>query len=150
MRPPGESGRDLRLVQNAGVSEMNIAVVVGLDVGGTKTNATVLTEDGRFLVDDMVEVMSCVLEGPTAAIAAIDEAMERVLAMTATPRSRVRAVVLAVEQHLRGDRGAVVARGHLVCEQLEPAVLGEVHALEGVPHLRWRDLGSWRDQLCRR
>ena len=59
--------------------------VVGLDVGGTKTNATVLSEDGRFLVDHMVEVPSCVLDGPAAAIAAIDEAMELVLALTATP-----------------------------------------------------------------
>ena len=72
---------------------MPAAVVVGLDVGGTKTNATVLTEDGRFLVDHMVEVMSCVLEGPAAAIAAIDKAMELVLArdrhapLTGTSRS---------------------------------------------------------------
>ena len=57
-----------------------MAVVVGLDVGGTKTNATVLTEDGRFLVDDMVEVMSCVLEGPTAAIAANWEASTALMA----------------------------------------------------------------------
>ena len=41
-----------------------MAVVVGLDVGGTKTNATVLTDDGRFLVDHMVEMPSRVLEGP--------------------------------------------------------------------------------------
>ena len=41
-----------------------MAVVVGLDVGGTKTNATVLAEDGKFLVDRMVEVPSRVLEGP--------------------------------------------------------------------------------------
>ena len=40
------------------------AVVVGLDVGGTKTNATVLDEHGRFLVDRMVEVPSRVREGP--------------------------------------------------------------------------------------
>ena len=64
-----------------------MAVVVGLDVGGTKTNATVLTDDGRFLVDHMVEVPSRVLEGPAAAIAAIDEAMELVLDVTATRRA---------------------------------------------------------------
>ena len=59
----------------------------------------------------MVEVMSCVLEGPAAAIAAIDEAMELVLAMTATPRSRVRAVGLdtpgpASADGVISDRGA--------------------------------------------
>ena len=60
------------------------AVVVGLDVGGTKTNATVLAEDGRFLVDRMVEVPSRVREGPRAAVAAISEAMELALAVTGT------------------------------------------------------------------
>jgi len=38
------------------MSVQAMSVVVGLDVGGTKTNATVLTDDGRFLVDHMVEV----------------------------------------------------------------------------------------------
>ena len=47
------------------------AVVVGLDDGGTKNNATVLDETGAFLVDRMVEVPSRVLEGPAAAIEAI-------------------------------------------------------------------------------
>ena len=70
------------------MSAATAAVVVGLDVGGTKTNATVLTDDGRFLVDHMVEVASGVLEGPAAAIAAIDEAMELVLELTATRRTR--------------------------------------------------------------
>ena len=70
----------------AAMSSATAAVVVGLDVGGTKTNATVLDEDGRFLVDHMVEVPSRVLEGPAAAIEAIDEAMELVLALTATRR----------------------------------------------------------------
>ena len=76
------------------MSGASVAVVVGLDVGGTKTNATVLGEDGRFLVDNMVEVPSCVLAGPAAAISAIDEAMRLVLAATGTPRSAVRAVGL--------------------------------------------------------
>ena len=68
-----------------------MSVVVGLDVGGTKTNATVLTDDGRFLVDHMVEVASGVLEGPPAAIAAIDEAMSRVLEQSGMDRGPVRA-----------------------------------------------------------
>ena len=36
----------------------NNAVVVGLDVGGTKTNATVLDETGAFLIDRMMEMPS--------------------------------------------------------------------------------------------
>ena len=105
----GRGGRH-RLMQNVGVSEIAEAVVVGLDVGGTKTNATVLAEDGTFLVDHMVEVMSCVLEGPAAAIAAIDKAMELVLARTATPRSRVRAIGLDTPGPASAD-GVISARG---------------------------------------
>lgn len=48
-----------------------MAVVVGIDVGGTKTNATVLSDDGAFLIDRMVELPSRVTDGPAAAIAAI-------------------------------------------------------------------------------
>ena len=92
------------------MSAANTAVVVGLDVGGTKTNATVLTEDGRFLVDHMVEVPSRVLEGPAAAIAAIDEAMELVLAVTATRRAAVRAVGLDTPGPASAD-GVISARG---------------------------------------
>ena len=46
-------------------------VVVGIDNGGTKTNATVLALDGRFLVDRMLEVPSRVTEGPAVAIEAM-------------------------------------------------------------------------------
>jgi glucokinase len=51
-------------------------VVVGLDVGGTTTNVSVLAEDGRFLIDRMLEVPSRVLEGPDAALAALRHAYE--------------------------------------------------------------------------
>ena len=53
------------------VTGENHAVVVGLDVGGTKTNATVLDETGAFLVDRMVETPSRVSDGPAAAMEAI-------------------------------------------------------------------------------
>jgi N-acetylglucosamine kinase-like BadF-type ATPase len=90
------------------MSAASAAVVVGLDVGGTKTNATVLSEDGRFLVDHMVEVPSCVLDGPAAAVAAIDEAMELALAVTATRRDAARAVGLDTRagQRRRCDLGS--------------------------------------------
>ena len=87
-----------------------MAFVVGLDVGGTKTNATVLTEDGRFLVDHMAEVASCVVDGPAAAIAAIDEAMALVLEVTATHRASVRAIGLDTPGPASAD-GVISARG---------------------------------------
>ena len=71
-----------------------LPAVVGLDVGGTATNATVLDANGRFLVDHMVETPSCVLDGPEAAIDALLRAMEHVLKLTGTPAGSVVAVGL--------------------------------------------------------
>jgi len=56
-----------------------MTVVVGIDVGGTKTNATVLSETGTFLIDRMVEVPSRVTDGPAAAIQAIAAVFSAVL-----------------------------------------------------------------------
>jgi predicted NBD/HSP70 family sugar kinase len=72
----------------------NLPVAVGLDNGGTSNNATVLDASGRFLVDQLVETPSCVLQGPDAAVEALAEAMDQILARTGTPRDRVRAVGL--------------------------------------------------------
>jgi predicted NBD/HSP70 family sugar kinase len=72
----------------------DLPVVVGLDNGGTSNNATVLDTAGRFLVDELIEIPSCVLQGPDAAVEALAEAMEQILAVTGTPRERVLAVGL--------------------------------------------------------
>jgi glucokinase len=64
----------------AGVSEFRRAVVVGIDVGGSKTNATAVDLTGAFLVDRMAEVPSLVSDGPSAALDAIVMAMEVALA----------------------------------------------------------------------
>lgn len=69
-------------------------VVVGLDNGGTVNNATVMTLDGNFLVDRLVEVPSRVTEGPAAAIDALEETLETVLQVASVDRSAVRAVGL--------------------------------------------------------
>ncbi|MEU5525738.1 ROK family protein [Micromonospora chersina] len=71
-----------------------VPVVVGLDNGGTSNNATVLTVDGRFLVDGLVETPSEVQAGPEAAIEALARALDGVLALTGVPRELVRAVGL--------------------------------------------------------
>ena len=67
---------------------------MGLDVGGTKTNATVLADDGAFLVHRMVETPSCVREGPEAAIIAIGAAMRHALEVAGLPADAVLAVGL--------------------------------------------------------
>lgn len=58
------------------------AVVVGIDIGGTAVNATVLTEGGEFLINKLVEVPSRVIEGPAAALEAVAAVTE--LALLAT------------------------------------------------------------------
>jgi glucokinase len=68
--------------------------VIGLDVGGTKTNATLLADDGSFLVDRMIETPSRVGEGPDAALEAIREALQLVLHEAGVPAEAVRAIGL--------------------------------------------------------
>ena len=69
-------------------------VVVGVDVGGTKTNATIIDLDGTFLVDRMVEVPSRVLEGPDAALAAVGAAIAHVLDTCGVQHDAIRSVGL--------------------------------------------------------
>ena len=91
-------------------SEGPTSVVVGLDVGGTKTNATVLAQDGTFLVDRMVETPSRVTDGPAAAIAAIRGAM----ALAVEAADATGATVLAVGLDTPGPasaNGVISARG---------------------------------------
>ncbi len=69
-------------------------VAVGLDNGGTANNATVVDGRGRFLVDGLVETPSSVHEGPDVAVNALVDAFERILELTGTAASAVRAVGL--------------------------------------------------------
>ncbi|MCW6010884.1 ROK family protein [Micromonospora sp. CPCC 205371] len=85
-------------------------VVVGLDVGGTSTNATLLDSSGRFLVDRMVETPSCVLQGPEAALDALAGSVEQVLSLTGTDASAVRAVGLDTPGPASAD-GVISSRG---------------------------------------
>ena len=69
-------------------------VVVGLDNGGNKNNATVLDASARFLVEDLLESPSRVTEGPEVAIEALVLSFDDVLRRTGVARERVRAVGL--------------------------------------------------------
>jgi glucokinase len=86
------------------------AVVVGLDVGGTTTNTTVLDARGRFLVDGLVEVPSRVLEGPDIAVEAFAEAVTAVIKSTGIDRASVRAVGLDTPGPASAD-GVISSRG---------------------------------------
>jgi len=86
------------------------SVVVGIDNGGTKNNATILDLEGRFLVDCMYEIPSRVTEGPEAAIEAMTEAMEVVLRDAAIGSEQVAAVGLDTPGPASAD-GVISSRG---------------------------------------
>ena len=85
-------------------------VVVGLDIGGTATNATVLDGFGRFLVDDLCETPSRVLEGPPATLDALRQAFDAVLAQAGLPPSAVVAVGLDTPGPASAD-GVISSKG---------------------------------------
>jgi glucokinase len=70
------------------------SLVVGLDVGGTSNNVTVLSPDGEFLIDHLLELPSRVLEGPEAALQALQQAYDLGLSTVGAGRDEVRAVGL--------------------------------------------------------
>ncbi len=85
-------------------------VVVGLDNGGNKNNATVLDASGRFLVDELLESPSRVTEGPDVAVAALVLSFEDVLRRTGIARERVRAVGLDTPGPASAE-GVISSRG---------------------------------------
>ncbi len=85
-------------------------VVVGLDNGGTTNNATVLDASGRFRVDRLVETESCVREGPEVAVAALVQALDKILELTGTARASVRAVGLDTPGPASAD-GVISSKG---------------------------------------
>ncbi len=85
-------------------------VVIGLDIGGTSTNATVLDGFGRFLVDALCETPSRVLEGPEASLDALRAAFEGVLAQTGVPAGAVVAVGLDTPGPASAD-GVISTKG---------------------------------------
>jgi predicted NBD/HSP70 family sugar kinase len=70
----------------------------------------VLDGFGRFLVDDLCETPSCVLEGPPAALDALRHAFESVLAQTGLPPSAVVAVGLDTPGPASAD-GVISSKG---------------------------------------
>jgi glucokinase len=91
-------------------SSASPGVVVGLDIGGTSTNATVLDGFGRFLVDDLCETPSQVLAGPPASLDALQLAFDGVLAQVGLPRSAVVAVGLDTPGPASAD-GVISSKG---------------------------------------
>ena len=85
-------------------------VVVGLDNGGTANKPTVLDATGQFLVTELLELPSQVLEGPAVAVAALAEAFHAVLTRTGVPASAVRAVGLDTPGPASAD-GVISSKG---------------------------------------
>ncbi|MFL6127851.1 MAG: ROK family protein [Mycobacteriales bacterium] len=89
---------------------VNPGVVVGLDVGGTSINATVLDGFGTFLVQTLHETPSRVLKGPAVAIESLAGALDGVLASTGLPLAAVRAVGLDTPGPASAD-GVISSKG---------------------------------------
>jgi glucokinase len=85
-------------------------VVVGLDNGGNKNNATVLDADGAFLIKQLFERPSRVTEGPQVAVRALVESFDDILQRAGIERSRVRAVGLDTPGPASAD-GVISSRG---------------------------------------
>jgi glucokinase len=92
------------------MGSVNPGVVVGLDVGGTSINATVLDGFGSFLVEALHETPSRVLEGPAVAVEALAAALDGVLASTGLHREAVRAVGLDTPGPASAD-GVISSKG---------------------------------------
>ncbi|MBO0837032.1 MAG: ROK family protein, partial [Actinobacteria bacterium] len=92
------------------MAESGVWVVVGLDVGGTTINATVLDLDGRFRLEEMAESPSLVREGPDKAIEALARSFDDVLERTAMSRGQVRAIGLDTPGPVSAD-GVLSSRG---------------------------------------
>lgn len=86
------------------------AVIVGIDNGGTMNNATVLAPDGRFLVQQMLELPSLVRAGPAVAIPALEASFQQVLNVTGIELDQVRAVGLDTPGPASAD-GVLSSRG---------------------------------------
>ena len=85
-------------------------VVVGIDNGATKNNATVLTLDGRYLVDRMHEVPSRVADGPAVAVESMVAAMDLALRAAGVAYADVAAVGLDTPGPASAD-GVISALG---------------------------------------
>lgn len=86
------------------------SVVIGIDIGGTKTNATAMTLHGEFLVDRMIEVPSRVREGTAAAIEAVATVAQLVLLKVDVARSAVVGIGLDSPGPASAD-GVISSRG---------------------------------------
>lgn len=85
-------------------------VVVGLDNGGTTNNATVLDATGQYLVDQLVETPSRVLEGPSVAVESLATAFDAILELTGTVRTLVHSVGLDTPGPASAD-GVISSKG---------------------------------------
>jgi len=85
-------------------------LVVGLDVGGTAVNVTVMDRSGRFLLGHLLERPSRVVEGPDAALEAMEAAFCDGLAAVGARRADVVAVGLDTPGPASAD-GVIAEQG---------------------------------------
>jgi glucokinase len=97
-------------MKERGMADGDSWVVVGLDNGGNKNNATVLHPAQGWLVERLVETPSRVKEGPAVALDALAFAFEGILRHTGLVRDAVRAVGLDTPGPASAE-GVISSRG---------------------------------------
>jgi glucokinase len=110
-------------------------VVVGIDNGGNANKPTVLDAAGKFLVNEIVELPSLVLQGPAVAVEALAEAFWSVLKLTEVDASTVRAVGLDTPGPASAD-GVISSKGSTNFSQPEWRgfdIRGALEAKLGIP-----------------
>jgi len=82
----------------------------GVDLGGTKINATLLGEDGTFRITEMLELPSLVQQGPAVTLKQMELALEHAAGLAGIPMSSVKAVGLDTPGPASAD-GVISAQG---------------------------------------
>ena len=117
---------------------------MGLDNGGNCNNATVLDATGQYLVDHLVENPSLVQEGPESAVEQLAEAFDRILTLTSTPRTLVRAVGLDTPGPASSD-GVISSKGSTNFSQVSWHgfdIRGALQARIGLPVIYHNDANA--------
>ena len=66
----------------------------GVDLGGTAINVTLLSDDGFFRINEMIETPALVGQGPAVTLRQMEKALRQAAEVTGVPMSKIKAVGL--------------------------------------------------------
>jgi glucokinase len=124
------TGLDTAAPDGAGAAAAGRGAVLGLDIGGTKLAAGVVTPDGRVLSFTVCETHA--EEGPDAGLGRLFELGRSAVAEAGIPWERVGAVGIGAGGPLDARRGVLVAPPHLPGWREVP-IVARAEAMYGLP-----------------